>query len=75
MLAQTWEVRISGQVPHAALIELGALGLSESPTHTVLTTVPLDQAGLHGVLDRIENLGLEIIELRALPATDSMDSE
>jgi hypothetical protein len=35
--------------------------------HTSLTA-DLDQAGLHGVLNRIQSFGLELIELIRMPA-------
>jgi hypothetical protein len=72
MPAQAWEVRVLGEIPSVRLVELGAVNLTEEPAQTVLTTVPLDQAGLHGVLQRLRNLGLELVELRALP-TDGAD--
>jgi hypothetical protein len=40
------------------------------PPQMLLTTEPLDQAGLHGLLERLRNLGLDIVEIRA-----SLESE
>ena len=57
MAAQTWEVRVRGPIPSDVLAELGAAGLTEEPAHTIIRTEPLDQAGLHGVLQRLRNLG------------------
>ena len=39
-----------------------------APAETVLHGPVTDQAGLHGLLDRIQSLGLELIEVRRLPA-------
>jgi hypothetical protein len=41
-----------------------------APAETVLHGPVEDQAGLHGLLDRIQSLGLELIEVRRLPAGD-----
>ena len=67
MAAQTWEVRVRGPIPSDVLAELGAAGLTEEPAHTIMRTEPLDQAGLHGVLQRLRNLGLELLEIRTAP--------
>jgi hypothetical protein len=70
MAAQTWEVRVRGPIPSAILAELGAAGLTEEPAQTIMRTEPLDQAGLHGVLQRLRNLGLELLEIRTAPDTE-----
>jgi Glu-tRNA(Gln) amidotransferase subunit E-like FAD-binding protein len=49
------------------LAELSAAGLTEEPAQTIMRTEPLDQAGLHGVLQRLRNLGLELLEIRTAP--------
>jgi hypothetical protein len=66
MPAQTWEVRVRGEIPPEVLAELGAVDVSQEPAQTVLTTLPLDQAGLHGVLERLRNLNLDLVEIRTL---------
>ena len=70
MAAQTWEVRVRGPIPSAVLAELGAAGLTEEPAQTIMRTEPLDQAGLHGVLQRLRNLGLELLAIRTAPDTE-----
>jgi len=70
MASQTWEVRVRGPIPSAVLAELGAAGLTEEPAQTIMRTEPLDQAGLHGVLQRLRNLGLELLEIRMAPDTE-----
>jgi hypothetical protein len=70
MPAQTWEVRVRGQIPPTVLNELGAMSIGAEPAQTVLTTAPLDQAALHGILERLRNLGLDLVEIRALPSPD-----
>jgi hypothetical protein len=70
MAAHTWEVRVRGPIPSNVLAELGAAGLTEEPAQTIMRTEPLDQAGLHGVLQRLRNLGLELLEIRTAPDTE-----
>ena len=70
MAAQTWEVRVRGPIPSDVLAELGAAGLTAEPAQTIMRTEPLDQAGLHGVLQRLRNLGLELLEIRTAPGTE-----
>ena len=45
-----------------------------APAETVLHGPVSDQAGLHGLLDRIQSLGLELIEVRRLPPGDNTES-
>ena len=62
-----YEIRVSGVVGPAARLALGQLEMSVEPPVTVLSGT-LDQAGLHEVVDRIEELGLELIDVRRLPS-------
>jgi hypothetical protein len=73
MDAQTWEVRVRGPIPSNVLAELGATGLVEEPAQTIIRTEPLDQAGLHGVLQRLRNLGLDLLEIRTAPEDQTED--
>ncbi|HEY2765765.1 MAG TPA: hypothetical protein VGJ13_17420 [Pseudonocardiaceae bacterium] len=41
--------------------------MTVKPIETVLRGTDLDQAALYGILDRIQALGLELIEIRRLP--------
>ena len=51
----------------AARKALAQLEISTEPRVTVLSG-SLDQAGLHRVIDLIEDLGLELIDVRQLPS-------
>ena len=59
-----YELRVRGHVPPELLEELGAEGFGEEPPLTILRTEPTDQPGLHGLLQRVRSLGLDLIEVR-----------
>jgi hypothetical protein len=44
------------------------------PVETVLHGELVDQAALHGVLDRVRALGLELMEVRRLPTNDAVET-
>jgi hypothetical protein len=46
--------------------ELEGVTVHEVPLTTLLTGEIADQAALHGVLARLQDLGLELVELRRL---------
>ncbi len=46
---------------------LDGLAVEVRPVETVLHGEITDQAALHGLLDRVADLGLELIEVRRLP--------
>jgi hypothetical protein len=63
-VAPSYEIRVKGVVGDPVLGFLGDLDASIRPAETVLRGVITDQAELHGLLDRIQALGLELIEIR-----------
>jgi hypothetical protein len=72
MALQVYELRVRGPVPVEVLRELGAEDLGEEPPLTILRTEPTDQPGLHGMLERLRSLGLDLLEVRTT-ATDAFD--
>jgi hypothetical protein len=62
-----YEIRISGRVRDSLLEDFGGLERSVEKVETVLHGPVVDQAALHGLLQRIESLGLELVEVRRLP--------
>lgn len=60
----SYEIRVNGVVGDSVLESLGDLDASVRPAETVLRGVITDQAELHGLLDRIQALGLELLEIR-----------
>ena len=59
-----YEIRIKGKVGDPVLASFSELDASIKPAETVLRGELADQAALHGLLDRIQSLGLELIEIR-----------
>ena len=60
----SYEIRIKGRVGDPVLETFGNLDASVRPAETILRGELKDQAALHGLLDRIQSLGLELIEIR-----------
>ncbi len=64
-----YEIRIRGQVGDELASYVGNMTAEVLPVETVLRGEVVDQAALHGMLDQVQALGLELIEVRLL-ATD-----
>jgi hypothetical protein len=63
----SYEIRIRGRLSDSLLAAFEGLTPSVEPAETVLHGPVRDQAALHSLLDRIQSLGLELIEIRRLP--------
>ena len=62
-----YEIRIRGRVSPAVLDTFDAMESGVEPVETILHGPVRDQAELHGLLRRLQSLGLELIEVRRLP--------
>ncbi|MET8473018.1 hypothetical protein ABZY90_23920 [Streptomyces sp. NPDC006422] len=62
-----FEIRIRGRIGDAFRSAFDELTVVLRPAETVLLGAGLDQAALYGILDRIQGLGLELLEVRRLP--------
>jgi hypothetical protein len=60
----TYEIRVRGRVTASLLPLFDGWTAQVQPVDTVLEADVPDQAALHGVLDRIASLGLELVEVR-----------
>jgi hypothetical protein len=67
LVTRRYEIRIRGSVTPDDLAELGLGDAGTEPVSTVLRGEVPDQAALHGILDRLQSLGLEVVEVRRLP--------
>ena len=66
-MTERYEIRVRGRVSEETASAFEGLALDVHPVETVLHGDVADQAALHGILDRVQALGLELIEVRQLP--------
>jgi hypothetical protein len=74
----SYEIRIKGRLSDSLLTAFEGLTATVEPVEPVLHGPVADQSSLHGLLDRIQSLGLELVEIRRLPASAGeppLDSE
>jgi hypothetical protein len=64
---QHYEIRVRGHLGATMLLAFPALRAEVQDGDTLLRGPLPDQSALHGALDQIEALGLELLELRRLP--------
>jgi len=62
-----YQIRIRGRLGRTIRAAFPALRAAEQAQDTLLAGDLADQAALHGVLNQIEALGLELVEIRRLP--------
>jgi hypothetical protein len=60
-----YEIRVAGRLDETAAGTLAGLHISTRGTVTIITG-EFDQAALHGLLERIRTLGLDLVEARRL---------
>jgi hypothetical protein len=63
----SYQIRIRGRISSALLESFEGMESEVEPVETVLHGPVRDQAELHGLIDRIQALGLELVEVRRLP--------
>ena len=62
-----YEIRVRGRVGDHLAEALG-MAAEVEPVETVLRGSVLDQEGLHGILDQLQEIGVELVEVRRLPS-------
>ncbi|HYI20383.1 MAG TPA: hypothetical protein VD836_16820 [Solirubrobacteraceae bacterium] len=67
MSMDQYEIRVRGRVTPALLARFEGLEGSVEPVETRIHGPLADQAALHGVLNLVSALGLELVEVRRLP--------
>lgn len=72
---QHFEIHLRGAVPPEAIEGFDYLSTRVVPAETILTGDLPDQAALYGVLNRVQALGLELIEVRRAPADSDRDQD
>jgi hypothetical protein len=63
---RTYEIRVVGVLGPAGRKAFSDVTIEVEPTATVLTA-DLGQADLHELLDRVRDLGLELVDIRQMP--------
>jgi hypothetical protein len=61
-----YEIRVVGVVPPEALLDFEPLTACVAPVETVLHGPLPDAAAVHGLLARLEEFGVEVVEMRRL---------
>ena len=62
-----YEIRIKGRLSDTVTGAFEEFTAAVKPAETVMRGEVRDQSELHGLLNRIQSLGLELIEVRRLP--------
>ena len=73
MLAR-YEIRIGGRLDERATAAFAGLDVADRGSVTVIRG-EFDQAGLHGVLERIRFLGLDLVEVRRVRRSSAGDDD
>ena len=63
----TYELVLRGEIGDRFGLLFEGMHLERRPGHTVLTGAVLDQAHLHGLIEQIQELGLELVSVNPLP--------
>ena len=66
-----YEFRIRGRLGERLLSSFGGFDAEVIPSETILRGSVEDQAALHGVLQQIEALGLELVEVRQVATPEN----
>ena len=66
MASTDYEIRIKGRLSDSLCGAFQDFNAAVRPTETVMRGEVRDQSELHGVLDQIQSLGLELIEVRRI---------
>lgn len=64
----TWEIKVAGRLGTRTLAAFEDLKPRMEEGGTVLCGRLADQSALYGLLNKIQSLGLELIEVRRLPS-------
>ena len=66
MDSRRYEIRVRGRIGKSLLSRFDGFDAEVEPAETILSGAISDQAALHGVLERIQGLGLELVEVRQI---------
>ena len=63
-----YEITVRGRLGETLTTAFDGLTAKTTPARTVLSGELADQAALYGVLDRVDSLGLELLDVRRTAA-------
>jgi hypothetical protein len=63
-MAERYEFRVKGRIGSSVAASFDEFDTEVEPAITVLRGPVRDQADLHALLERIQSLGLELVEIR-----------
>jgi hypothetical protein len=66
MTIRTYEITFAGQAVPAVVDAFDDFEVTVDKTTTTVRAELVDQAALHGAIDRVRALGLELLEVRAV---------
>jgi len=66
-VSDTYEIRVTGAFSRGMVDEFAEFTTAVRPSETVIRGEIRDQSELHGVLDRLQRLGLHLVEVKRLP--------
>jgi hypothetical protein len=69
MSPATYEIHLRGAVPPELLADLPGATCTEAESETLLLTLDVDQDGLHQLVRRLRDLGIDLLELRHVTST------
>ena len=70
--AQFYEIRFKGHLSSSGVQVFEGLEMVQEPCgETVLTGPVIDQAALHGILNRIRDLGVPLLSVKLLAANET----
>jgi hypothetical protein len=61
--SRDYEIRVRGRVRESLLAQFDGFSAEVEPAETILRGPLADQAALHGLLEQIQDLGLELVEV------------
>jgi hypothetical protein len=65
-VSHQYEIRVTGALSRTMADEFAEFTTAVRPTETIIRGDIRDQAELHGVLDRLQQFGLNLVEVKRL---------
>jgi hypothetical protein len=66
MASENYEIRVRGRLGKGELATFEDFVAEAEPAETVLRGMVDDQSALHGLLEQIQDLGLELVEVKRI---------